>query len=78
MISEVDLIPTIPLVTCIDFNDFNSGQGYVDSIGEVRVRVNSKFYIHINCGVVEIRESSYWPLVDPVIVRHFKLIVKEI
>ncbi len=78
MKSEVDLIPVIVPVPLKDFNDFDIGQGYVDTIGDVRFKTDSEYYIHINSGLVEINEKDNWPLCDKVKVRTFKLTVKEI
>ena len=78
MKSEVDLIPVIVPVPLKDFNDFDTGQGYVDTTGDVRFKIDGDYYIHINSGFVEINEKVNWPLRNKVKVRTFKLTVKEI
>ncbi len=78
MKSEIDLIPVVVTTPLRDFKDFDTGQGYVDTIGDVRFKTDSEYYIHINSGSVEINEKINWPLLEEVEVRTFKLIVKEI
>ena len=78
MKSEVDLIPVILPPLLRDFKDFDTGQGYVDTTGDVIFKIDDDYYIHINSGLVEINEKDNWPLCDKVKVRTFKLIVKEI
>ncbi len=78
MKSEVDLIPVIGPILLKDFNDFDTGQGYVDTTGDVRFKIDSEYYIHINSDSVEINEKTNWPLLEEVVVRTFKLTVKEI
>ena len=78
MKSEVDLIPIIAPTPLKDFDDFDTGQGYVDGMGNVRFKIDSEYYIHINSGSVEINEKINWLLCDEVRVRTFKIIVREI
>ena len=78
MKSEVDLIPVTVPMPLKNFKDFDMGQGYVDTTGDVRFKIDSEYYIHINSGFVEINEKVNWPLLNTVKVRTFKLIVKEI
>ena len=78
MRSKVNLISVTVPTLLKAFKDFDTGQGYVDGIGNVRFKVNSEYYIHINSGVVEINEKTNWPLLNKVKVRTFKLDVREV
>ena len=78
MKSEIDLIPVVVTTPLRDFKDFDTGQGYVDTTGDVRFKIDDDYYIHINSGFVEINGKDNWPLCDKVKVRTFKLTVKEI
>lgn len=78
MRSKVDLIPVIVPISLKNFNDFGTGQGYVDTMGDVRFKIDSEYYIHINGDFVDLNEKTNWSLLDKVQVRTFELIVKEV
>ncbi len=78
MNGEANLIPEVIQRDGMDFNDFMIGEGYVDAILEVRVKISDDSYIHVNDNQVEVNTTEDWPLSHRVKIRYFKIIVKEI
>ena len=60
------------------FSDYSNGQGYVDEMGEVRVRIDSSSYVHVNGGDFQINNCRAWPQSYPREKRTFRIIIKEI
>ena len=78
MKGETKLIPEVPYRKGTIFGDFGIGEGYVDNFLEVRVRITTKFYIHIKGNQVQFNTGENWPATSPKKIRYFKLITEEI
>ena len=78
MNGETILIPERLFRNGKSFSDFDVGEGYLDRIREVRVKISDDLYFHLNDSVVEINEARDWPTDEKVKIRQFRLIVREI
>ncbi len=78
MKGETDLIKEVLSREGKNFSDFNIGEGYVDHLLAVRVKITNGLYIYVNSNQVQVNGKEDWPLDHPTKTKHFKIIVKEI
>ena len=74
-----NLIEKSELATGKVFGDFELGEGYKDTNGDVRIKIRHNEYIHVHDGVFDINKSSDWPApVRKTQIRKYKFTIEEL
>jgi len=74
-LKRISIVPTYGK----KFGDFDIGRGFEDTMGDVRVRLDTEHYVHVNNGYFETNHKNNWPEPsEPVVIKKYKITMEEL